>query len=334
MAILDSELKVYKSIAVDDTSSNGGRLSSNLVTSGVVQNVFPHALKAERDAGSTKYRKTFIKVANDADETLLSAQVWLDKPTAADDWAVFWFTTQRSVQSDITGSERKYGCANLSTDAVATSSTLIVTVEDSTLTSIYQSGDTIRVTNKLTPTSGTGNEEFLVISGAPSVVGTEITITTTTPLANGYTVASGSRVMSVYEAGNVECTTTNWVETSSAGTYDEVGYPIVNDNIGTVEQTWTLTFSDAANFTCSGDTVGAVGSGMISSNFSPNNPTFSKPYLNLLSAGFGGTWATGDTIVFQTHPAAVPIWEKRVVPAGAGSLSSNSIVIAFSGESA
>jgi len=334
MTILDSELKFYKSQTVGDTSANGGRISANLITSGVVQNVFPHVLKAERDAGSTKYRKVFAKVANDADDTLLSTQIWMDKPTPANDWAVFWATTQRSTQADITGSERKYGCANLTTNATAASSTLIVTVEDTSLTGVYQSGDTIRVTDKLTPTSGTGNEEFLVISGAPVVVGAQVTITTTTALANGYTVASGARVMSVYNAGDVECTTTNWVETSGAGTYDETTYPVINDNIGGIEQTWTITFSDATNFTVSGDTVGAVGSGSRSADFTPTNADFSKPYFTLESAGFGGTWAARNTIVFQTHPAAVPIFEKRVVPPACASLSGNSIVLVVAGESA
>lgn len=334
MTILDSELKFYKAAVMDDTSANGGRMSANLITSGVVQNVFPHVLKAERDAGSTKYRKVFAKVANDADETLLSSQIWLDKPTAAGDWAVFWPGTQRNTQADITGSERKYGCANLSTNATAASSTLIVTVEDSTLTGIYQNGDTIRVTDKLTPTSITGNEEFLTISGAPVVVGTQVTITTSTLLANGYTVADGARVMSVYPHGDTKCTMTDWSETSGTGTYDETTYPLTLDNIGTIEQTWTITFSDATNFTCSGDVTGSVGSGTISSDFSPSNTSFTKPYFTLESTGFGGTWATGDTIVFQTHPAAVPIWEKRIVPAACGSLSGNSIVMVFAGESA
>ncbi len=334
MTILDSELKFYKSATVDDTPANGGRMSAAEVISGVVQNVFPHVLKAERDSGSTKYRKLFAKVANDADETLLAAQLWLDNPTPADDWCVMWPGSQTDTQGDITGSERIYGCAALSSDAAAGGSTLVVDVEDTSITGIFHDGDTIRVTDMADPSAATGNEEFLTISGAPTVSGTQVTITVAETLANDYTVAAGSRVSSVYGAGDIKCSMTGWTETTAAGAYDEATYPPVLDNIGTIEQTWTLEFTDASNYTVSGDTVGSVGSGSISADFAPQNPDLSKPYFTLEATGFGGTWAQGDKIVFTTHPAAVPIWEKRVVPAGAASLANNKITLVLSGESA
>jgi len=198
---------------------------------------------------------------------------------------------------------------------------------------MFVNGDTIRVTDKLTPTSGTGNEEIHTINGVPVVAGLQVTITTTAVLANNYTTAAGGRVMSIYNYGDVKCVVDNWVETG-AGTYDETAYPVVCDNISTIEQTWTLTFSDAGNYTISGDTVGAVGAGTILADFSPLNPAFSKPYFTLEFEGFGGTWAAGNTIVFQTHPAAVPIWEKRVVPAGVSSLANNKVTAVITGESA
>ena len=334
MTILDSELQCYKSTTVNDTAANGGRMSNTQVISGVVQNVWPHVLKAERDAGSTKYRKLFYKIANDADETLLSSQLWLDAPTAAGDHVVMFAGTQRNTQADITGSERKYGAANLQANAVLGSNTLVVVVEDATLTGMFVNGDTIRVTDKLTPSSLTGNEEIHTINGVPVVSGTQVTITTTAVLANNYTTVAGGRVMALYNFGDVKCVVDNWVETSAAGTYDETTYPVRCDNIGTIEQTLTLTFSDASNFTVSGDTVGSLGAGTILADFAPQNPAFSKPYFTLDFEGFGGTWAAGNTIVFQTHPAAVPIWEKRVVPAASASLANNKVTSCVSGESA
>lgn len=333
MTILESELKLYKSSVVDDTAANGGRMSANLVVSGVSQNVWPNVFKAERDAGSTKYRKLFFKVANDADETGLAAGLHVFLPTAGGDHQMIFAATQRDTQGDITGSERKYGCAYLQSDAAAGSSTLVVTVEDASLTGMYQSGDTVRVTQQVT-LGGAGNLEDLVIASAPVVVGNQVTITTTTLLVNSYTVALGGRVAAIYSFGNVQCTVDNWVETSAAGTYDEGVFPLIMDNIGTVEQTWTRTHSDATSFTVSGDTLGAVGSGTIGVNFSPINPDFSKPYFTLEALGNGGTWASGDTIVFQTHPAVIPFWEKRVVPPGCASLSGNKVTVAVELESA
>lgn len=334
MTILDSELQCFKSAVVNDTTANGGRLSATRVISGVVQNVWPHVLKAERDAGSTKYRKLFFKVSNDADETLLSAQLFLDGPTAAGDYVTMFAATQRNTRADITGAERKYGAALLQADAGAGSSTLVLEVEHADLAGMFLDGDTVRVTNKATPTSGTGTEELVTVSGEPVVAGTQVTLTLAAPLANAYSTASGSRAASVYNVGDVLCTFDNWVETTAAGTYDETVYPPILDNIGTVEQTWTLTFSDATNFTVAGDTVGSVGAGNISTNFTPNNPDWSKPYFTLDAAGFGGTWANGNTIVFQTHPAAVPVWEKRVVPAGTATMANNRVTAVFMGESA
>lgn len=104
------------------------------------------------------------------------------------------------------------------------------------------------------------------------------------------------------------------------------------DHIGTAEQTWTLTFTDATNFTVVGDTIGSVGSGSRSADFAPSNGAVSKPYFTLRTAGWGGTWAAGNTIVWQTHPNAIPIWETRVVPASAASMAGNGITAVFEGE--
>jgi len=333
MTILKTELLFYKSKIVSADATNGGRMSANQIISGVVNNVWPHVLKAERDAGSTLYRKLFAKVANDLDETLLSATMWNDLPTDGDDWIVLFAATQRDTQADITGTERLYGCGTLNTDVAAGGSTIIVDVEDATLTGIFADTDTIRITDMADPDAVTGNEELLTISGAPSVVGTTVTITVAETLANAYTVASGTRVMSIYPVGDIKCTTDNWVETSTAGTYDEGAYPPIIDNIGTVDETWTLTFTDATNYTVVGDTLGTIGSGTTAADFAPVNADFSKPYFTLEFAGFAGTWAAGETIVFQTHPAAAPIWLKRVVPAGAASLSGNKNTTVLSGES-
>ncbi len=331
MSIVDSELKFYKSATVDDTTSNGGVMTSTLITSGVLQNVFPHALAAERVAGSTKYRKIFGKVANDDDLTLLSPQVWIDVVTAADDWVTMFAGTQTDTQNDI-GTPRLYGCASLKTDVSIGGGTLVVTVEDASITGIFVDGDTIRVTDMEDPDSGTGNEEFHVISGTPSVSDDEVTITLTDTLSNAFLTADDTRVMSVYEPSDILCSVDNWVETG-AFTYDEVSYEVVCDNIGTIEQTWTLTFSDDTNFTVSGNTVGALASGVIGTDYDEDNPDFTKPYFTLLSAGWGGTAVNGNTLVFQTHPASVPIWEERVIPAGATALSTNKTVLVLAGES-
>ena len=329
MSILTSELKFYKAATINDSASNGGRMSASTYTTGVVQNVFPNILSAERLAGSTKYRKIFCKVANDADETFYAPNLYFFAPTAGDDWVVFFAGTQTNTQGDLTGSERIYGAGTVATTVASGATSIVVNVESSTITGIIKAGDTLYITDKLTPTASTGNEETVVVNSINSVSGTQVTLTITTALINGYT--AGSTVSSIYAVSDLACSVSNWVETG-AFTFNETTYPVLCDNIGTIEQTWTLTFTSSTVFTVSGNTVGSLASGNTTTNYSPSNPDFTKPYFTLNFAGWGGTPAAGNTLVFQTHPAAIPIWEKKVTPAGASSITGNNVYLIWSGE--
>ena len=108
---------------------------------------------------------------------------------------------------------------------------------------------------------------------------------------------------------------------SSNGQFDESKVSL--DNQGTVEDTWTLTFTDATHFTCSGTYEGNVGTGTVTSNFSPTNPNTSKPYFTIDASAWSGNFAQNDKVIFKTHPAAKPIWMKEVVPAGCAAYSNN-----------
>jgi hypothetical protein len=332
MSILASEIKLYKSLVVSDTNSNGGRMSSNLIASGALANLFDHVTPEEKAAGSIKYRKFFTKIANDDDLTLFATKIFLDAPTPGDDWVTLFAGTQRDTMADHT-TPRRYGSAFLQENVSAGAATIIVTVENAALSAIFQNGDPIVITDKVTPTSVSGNREVFTISGAPSVVGTQVTIGLSGTLANSYTTAANARASSCLAAGDVSCSVSNWSETGS-GTYDETTYPVLCDNIGTIEQTWTLTFSDATTYTCVGDTVGSVGSGTVGSNFSPSNAAFAKPYFTLRAAGHGGTWTANNTITFQTHPAAPAGYLRRDVPAGAAAIGSNKVTIVALGATA
>lgn len=337
MTIISSELKLYKSTVINDTGTNGARMSSNECVSAVANNVFPNVFTADRAAGLTTHRKTFFKASNDADETLYYPQIWMDIVTPGDDWTSFFAGTQRDVQSGIAGTEHKYGCSTLNANVSAGVATLDVDVENVALATgddkIFTVGDTFRITDKAT-IDGSGNEETHVLTSV-SNVSTVVTLGfSATTLANAYTTAANTRVMSVYEPSDIECSVDNWVETCAGdGVYDETTYPLVTDNIGTAEETWTLTFTSATDFGVVGDTIGSVGTGTTAGDFTPSNADFSKPYFTLGKDGWAGTWASADTIVFQTHPAAVPIWQKRIVPAACSSLSGNKTTMVMGGES-
>jgi hypothetical protein len=326
----NSDLKFYHPLVINNTTTNGSRMSANQIISGVLQNVFPHVFKAERDAGSTITRKIYGKNADDADGTLFNAAFCIDGTTLGDDWCYFWAGTQRDTAADITGSERKYG-GGLSTTTLTAGSSQTVTVEvkSTTVTGVFANADKIRITNKATPDSGTGTEQWVTINGAPSVSGHLVTITFTEALTDSYAI--GSKISSIYFPGDVK-TSLGTISKTGSGTYDDTTYPWVLDNIGTTDEDITCTFTDATHFTVTGDSLGSLGSGIIGTVFTYTNPGFSKPSFTIPVGFWTGTWATGNTLSRTIHPSAAPLWERKITPAGANSMSNNKITMISSGE--
>ncbi|ABK43851.1 hypothetical protein Mmc1_1340 [Magnetococcus marinus MC-1] len=344
MPIQTSELRFYKSTTVSDTTSNGGRISASEIADGVKNNVWPDVPQGERLAGSTKYRKVFFKVANDADIKLIDPRIYVETATPGDDRILIFPGTQTDTQGALTGSERLYGSGRLDASTSIGVTSIDVNTESAT-DAIFQNGDLIRISDQDHVDDVSGNVEFIRLASSGGVTwnGDKATLTFEAgqSLQSAY-ASSNTRVASVIEPEDIEATWGSWTGSTVAGTYDGSGPTIaptniipILDSIGSIEQTWTLTFSDANSFSCVGDMLGSVGSGSLSGgDFAPNNPDFSRPYFTLPVAGWGGAWSSGETITFKTHPAAVPIWWKRIVPAGANSLSADKVVVAITGESA
>ncbi len=332
MSILSGELVWRKPAEVSDLPTNGGRITATPIPSGVKNNLFPNVPQAERTAGSTKYRKAFVHVANDEGLALIAPKVYVTAPTPGDDRVTIFAGTPTNTQSGITGTEQQYGAGTLNADAGLGATTCQVLVENAA-DAIFKSGMTVRISDRQT-VDGVGNEQFLLLSANATYSGNVATLTfTTTPLAYNFQTVSPTYVSSVYTPVDTQATVTDIALTSALGTFDSVNHPIVPHGVGSIEQLWTLTFTSSTTFTATGDTVGAIGIGTIGTNFVPANPNFSKPFFTLPSAAFGGTFANGNTIQFRTHPAAIPIWYKRVVPPGANSISANRVTVAVDGES-
>lgn len=335
MPITNTELLLYKAAEMSDASTNGGRMSANVITTAVKGNVWSDVSQSERIVGSNKFRKVFPKVANDADLTLSNPKLFIEAQTGADDRVNFFVGTQTDQQTDITGSERLYGGATANA-MIGIGAATIDVLQENGADVIFADGDTIRISDKTDINDVGGSEEFVTIDtggvSAPTGDVRTLTIVAPGPL-NAYASGLGTKVSSVYEPTDIVSAFSSFVITSSLGTYVTGGNLIV-DNIGGIQQDWTLTFTSATAFDLTGDTLGAVASGNISSTFAPNNTDFTKPYFSMNSAGWGGTYVGGDTITFTTTPASVPIWLERTVPAGAASFSANSVVPALQGESA
>lgn len=332
MPILGSELKLYRSALVSDiAANNGGIMSSNEVVSAVNNNIFPDAPQSERLAGSTKYRKVFFKNTNSADLTLLNPRIFLDKYTQGDDAVYFFAATQSSLQSDISGSPKLYGAGKLDAYAAAGATVITVLIE-SAARQFFENGDVIRITNKLTVDSA-GFEEFVTISGAPTIAGSVVTINLAAPLANSY-AAADSRVANVMPAGTNLAPVVFNENVATVGNGDLNFGDITLGNLGTVYDQWTLTFTSSTAFTVEGVRSGSLGSGNTLSDLSPSNPSTGTVYFTLPSDAFSGVWAAGDTATFSTAPASVALWLVRIIPVGASAVAGNRFTLAIDGETA
>ena len=125
--------------------------------------------------------------------------------------------------------------------------------------------------------------------------------------------------------GDIKTSLSDVTVNSANGSFDESKVSL--DNQGTVEDTWTLTFTDSSHFTCSGSLEGNIGTGTITSNFSPTNTNTSKPYFTIDSTAWSGSFEANDKVIFKTHPSAKGIWLKEVVPAGSDAYSNNGILM-------
>lgn len=333
-----SDLQSFKSKVVSNDGTNGGKLSATLISSGSPNAVWPNVLKAERDDGSTKYRKLFEKFNTNSNEPLSNAQLMMDLPTAGEDWIIMWIGTPTDTQADIVGDERKYGAAYLSQDADAGDAQITVTVEDVTLTTgndqIFKDGDVIRITTKPNPTSTSGVYEDKTVNGVPSVSGNDVTLVLDSNLSNSYTTEDSARAMSMYEHSSDVKGSGSIAVSSSAGVYDDTTYPPVMNNQGAIDAIFTLTFSDANNFTavCDDPDVTGLPAGNRNTDYAPTNDDWGQPYFTLEYLGFSGVFEAGDTVTITTVSATIQRWEKRVVPPLCGSLANNKTVSAWNGE--
>ena len=332
MALVNpSDLKLVKSAVVNNNSNNGGRMSTNLIAAGVANALFPSAGVDERTAGSVVYRKAFWHNRNAANEVVYDFQAYLENYTQAGDEIVFFAATQTDVQDDITGSEDLYGVGQLNADVSAGATEITVSVHDWANYPIFRNGSLLRISDK--PTfDGAGDTEFVEIhaSTAINAAGNIVTIPLAAPLTNDW-VAADTRVASIYEAGDLEPTVDNVVKTTAAGTLTDA--EVVGTNKGTIEQSLTVTFTSATAFDVSSDVLGSLGSGTVGANFAPSNAAMGAAYFTIPSSAWGGTWANGDTVDFDTHPAAVPVWMVRDIPALTGAQSGNKAVAAWLGGS-
>lgn len=334
MSILASELVWRKPENSSNTPSNGGRMTSTSIPTSVKNNILPDVSNSDRIAGITEFRKIFIHVANVDDLPLTNPKIFVDKPTPGTDNVTIFQGTTTDTEATI-GTPILFGCGYLDTAATAGDLVVSVRTEDFNL-NYLQAGMPVRISDKPS-VDAAGNEEYFTISSISVYAGDIVSLTLSAALANSY-ATTDTYISSVIEPGTIQATVTPVIATvtgATPGTYDDTTFPLLLNSIGGIEQNWTITFSDATNYILTSDDPALALSvaGTISGNLVPVNADYTKPYFTLDWNGFGGIFVAGDTLTFTTTPAAVALWYRRDVPAGAASLAGDSVVVAVDGES-
>lgn len=322
MPVVASDIKIIKSSVISDATSNGGRCGTIELASNVSNNFFPNVTPAELTSGITRYRKFFARNKNSSDIGVNYFYVWVRLDTDADDYVMLTHGTDTDTQADA-DDYTSYVCAGTLHANTANGATSIVVDFPVNFGSAFQAGDVIRLYDG-------NNLEWIDPDGQPSWNGTQATITLDGSTGNDFD--AGTEISIARLLGDLIATSNSWSETSVSGTYNESLYPVVLYNVGTVTDTWTLTFSSSTAFSVSGATTGYVGTGLTSSDFKPVNG--SSFYFKIDKNGWGGTWANGDTVTFNTVHAGKSFWVKEVVPALTSAYSNSTFTLGFDGVSA
>jgi len=333
----DSDIVMFLSQEMSDEATNGGRASTDEVTTGIAQNVLPHVNKATRDAGNEpdgQVRKVHISNQNSSDEPWLNVGVVIED-TLGPDRALFWPETHDSTQSDWEGAgapTRKYVGGDLESDVLSTDTALTITVKNADQTTEILAADKLYLSNQTTP-GGSGDTAIVTISGTPSISTLDVTCNTTAAIGTAF-LASNTKVSVIYEPGSdIEPAVGTVTETvAGAGTLDDT--QIVLSNQGTIRQVITLTFTSATAFDVTSDETGVtLASGTTGVEYSPINPDNSSPYLTIPVAAWTAGFAAADEIEIELEPANIPMAEQRIVPVGCSSLANNRLRVISLGES-
>lgn len=152
----------------------------------------------------------------------------------------------------------------------------------------------------------------------------------TRPLSHGFPL--GSYVSSALIYGDLQARATRpfdqqtWTNAWSddligSGTtaeYNSNLAPVGTRNDGAVTERWALIFTNTTTVRVVGEAVGEVAVLPIASDIAPINPATGQPYFTLLASGWGGGWAAGNVLRFNTYGAGAPVWIARTVRQGEG----------------
>jgi len=302
-----SDIKILKSESVNNSDSNGGGVDfASEIVSGIKFNLFPRVTSSERESGITRYRKIFMTNFNDAGETAYGASICLSSPGNAQDRFYIKKATKSDEQSAVTDGGWG-GCGKLAFDASAGAGSIQVlfknndyVIEKGALLLIKDSANThnIRVLNGDDHVSWSGNIATIKLDGQ---------------LPENFS-AGESYVGVMIEGGDLKPELKSANLSSVAGNFDQSKLNLTNR--GTTDDTFSVTFQSAIDFSVSGVKSGDLPSGSISSLYAPLNSKTNQPFFKIPADCWSGTFEAGNTLTIKTTSASFGVWIKEVVPAG------------------
>ena len=127
----------------------------------------------------------------------------------------------------------------------------------------------------------------------------------------------------------------SWQATAAAtaqptASYDETNYPIEVTNRGAITERWAVIFMTATTVRVVGEETGQVLTGVsITGVIEALNPQTNAPYFSIDPLGWGGGWAVGNVLLFETAACGSPVWVARTVLQGPATQASDSATLMF-----
>jgi hypothetical protein len=114
--------------------------------------------------------------------------------------------------------------------------------------------------------------------------------------------------------------------------YDDLNYPIMLTNKGSIAQRWAIKFNSSTTFDVISERLGVIASGTTGSDVAPINPATDVPYFTIDARGWGSGWSTGNVLRFDTSAANAPMWIARTTMQGPVEEPTDDFIIQIRGD--
>lgn len=130
--------------------------------------------------------------------------------------------------------------------------------------------------------------------------------------------------------------TPNWTDfpigDQTTAQYNQLNYPPVVANMGSISGKWALVFTDSTSFQIVEEKLGVIAVGNIANDSTPMNPATNTPYFTIRKQGWGSGWAAGNAVRFNTDACLGPAWVVRTVLAGKGTVKDDNFRLQVRGD--